>query len=42
MGECVRAYVVSHLNASYKLGDRRDLLLPGEISQFAQDYGSPN
>ena len=39
----MRPYVVSHLNAkATQLAIGAILLLLGEISQFAQDYGSPN
>jgi len=43
IGDCVRPRVVSHLNAkSTQFAVGGNLLLPGEISQFTHDFGSPN
>jgi hypothetical protein len=41
IGDCVRPYVVSFKCEATKLAIGGGLLLPGEISQFTQDYGSP-
>jgi hypothetical protein len=43
IGDCVRPRVVSYLNAKatqFAVGG--NLLLPGEISQFTHNFGSPN